>query len=99
MYRYFYSSRLWLRLNAEQRTQLEDALPHVGSRIRPRVQAILLLDGGLSAAEIARTLGVHRNTVYNWIKRFDHDGLEGLRDRPRSGRPPKADAQCRASLM
>jgi putative transposase len=26
-----------------------------------------------------------------WLRRFDEEGLDGLRDRPRSGRPPKAD--------
>ena len=26
--------------------------------------------------------------AYKWLKRFDKDGLDGLKDRPRSGRPP-----------
>lgn len=29
-----------------------------------------------------------RAWAYKWLKRFDNDGLEGLKDRPRSGRPP-----------
>ena len=26
--------------------------------------------------------------AYKWLKRFDKDGLEGLKNRPRTGRPP-----------
>lgn len=29
-----------------------------------------------------------RAWAYKWLKRFDNDGLKGLKDRPRSGRPP-----------
>ena len=32
------------------------------------------------------TLG--RVWAYKWLERFDKEGLEGLKDKPRSGRPP-----------
>ena len=33
---------------------------------------------------------LHRSRAwaYKWLKRFDNDGLDGLKDRHRSGRPP-----------
>ena len=33
---------------------------------------------------------LHRSRAwaYKWLKRFEKEGLEGLKDRPRSGRPP-----------
>jgi putative transposase len=30
-----------------------------------------------------------RAWAYKWLKRFDNDGLDGLKDRHRSGRPPE----------
>jgi transposase len=33
-------------------------------------------------------LGKTRTWAYKWLHRFDKDGLEGLKDQPRTGRPP-----------
>ena len=35
-----------------------------------------------------RELGRTNAWAYKWLKRFDNDGLDGLKDRHRSGRPP-----------
>jgi len=33
---------------------------------------------------------LHRSIAwaYKWVRRFDKEGLEGLKNKPRSGRPP-----------
>ena len=38
--------------------------------------------------QIAAEMGCDNDTVGCWRRRFGKDGLAGLRDRPRSGRPP-----------
>ncbi len=38
--------------------------------------------------QVARKLAVSFPTVSKWRRRFAEHGLEGLRDRPRSGKPP-----------
>lgn len=44
----------------------------------------------LEASKVAeRELNKTRWWAYKWLKRFDKQGLEGLKDLPRSGRPPK----------
>jgi transposase len=42
---------------------------------------------GLRVPSIAREVGLDGDTVRLWLKRFDADGVDGLRDRPRAGRP------------
>lgn len=42
---------------------------------------------GETVEQIAVRLGLARNTVYLWLKRFQARGLAGLEDQPRSGRP------------
>lgn len=53
-----------------------------------RACIILAAADGHSNAQIARDLGLHVDTVRTWRGRFAVDGLKGLADRPRSGRPP-----------
>ena len=48
---------------------------------------VLMSVHGLSPAQIARLLECHPATVRRWIGRFSSEGLAGLADRPRCGRP------------
>jgi putative transposase len=42
-------------------------------------------------AQAARQAGMDRQTLRDWVIRFNAEGVEGLRDRPKSGRPPRLD--------
>jgi transposase len=42
---------------------------------------------GRAVAQIAAELGVARRTVRLWLRRFSEQGLAGLADAPRAGRP------------
>ena len=44
---------------------------------------------GYSREVIADICDVGRDTVSGWLDRFEHQGVEGLRDGPKSGRPGK----------
>ena len=41
---------------------------------------------GMVAAHVARDLHRCKAWASNWLKRYDEEGIEGLRDRPKSGR-------------
>jgi len=38
-------------------------------------------------------LGHTPRTIENWVNRFEDDGLAGLQEKLRSGRPPKIEKQ------
>jgi transposase len=54
---------------------------------------------GRSAPAIAAALGCSRPTVYAWIRRFNEQGLAGLEERRRAGRPPTYTAEQRAEVV
>jgi len=56
-----------------------------------RARIILLASQGESNSAIAELVGVSRPTVISWRARYDEDGLAGLEDDPRSGRPRSLD--------
>ena len=57
------------------------------ARLVERAQMIWHASQGFSVPTIARDLGLHPQTVRDWLKRFNTNGLEGLHDLPRGGRP------------
>jgi Winged helix-turn helix len=59
---------------------------------RERAEIVLAVADGAGVSGAARTLGVSRPTVIKWRDRFATDGLAGLADLPRSGRPKTIDA-------
>src|ERR1700712_5580283 len=56
-----------------------------------RARIILLAADGVSNTAIAELVGVSRPTVTAWRARYDADGIDGLIDEPRSGRPREVD--------
>ncbi len=60
---------------------------HPSHATRIRAHAIVLSNRGYSIQEIADVNTVCRQTVSSWISSWEHEGLVGLIDKPRSGRP------------
>ena len=53
---------------------------------------IRLLQLDAKPATVAETFHVSMVTVYRWWNRWREQGLEGLNNRPKQGRPTKTDA-------
>lgn len=65
------------------------------AEVRQRSTAIHLLHLGHSPEEVSQLLAVSMGSIYNWHKRWRTDGLEGLENKAKSGRPKNADqAYC-----
>ena len=78
-----------LDLTTEQRVELEARARHYTSPYRDVVRAkiVLMAARGLDNDEIAARLDTSRVIVSKWRKRFFEQGLSGLEERPRGGRP------------
>lgn len=60
---------------------------HTNHRVRQRAHAILLSNRGYKIPDISLLLESHRDRVSAWIDRWHQEGITGLYDHPRSGRP------------
>ncbi len=79
-----------LTLTADQQSELEArarkyTLPY---RDVVRAKILLMAAAGFDNDEIADRLDTRREIVSKWRKRFFEQGLAGLEERPRGGRPP-----------
>ena len=59
---------------------------------RRRMAAAELLKQGVSQSEVARRLGVHRQSVIRWVRQLAQAGRSGLKQAGRAGRKPKLSA-------
>jgi transposase len=83
--------RLRLRVLTEAEQTAVGRLAH--SRTAParqveRARIVWQASQGQMAAAVAAELRLTAHTVREWIKRFNTQGLAGLQDQPRTGRPP-----------
>lgn len=78
-----------VRLTREQRRSLEAIARTYTSQYRDVVRAkvVLYASQGLSNQQIAERLDLPRQIVSKWRKRFAQEGMAGLEERPRRGRP------------
>lgn len=78
-------------LTASERRQLEKLVYSRTAPYQQVVRARIVLDAarGDSNNQIAHRHGVVVDTVRLWRGRYADHGLDGLKDRPRSGRPPR----------
>jgi len=56
-----------------------------------RARIVLLADEGVGTNEIVHRVGVSKPTVIGWKKRYAANGIAGLDDRPKPGRPASID--------
>lgn len=73
---------------AERLTLLQARDQGPTAAVRRRAQAVELSSRGYRLNTIAELLEMHRETVSRWLDLWARQGLRGLYDLPRCGRPP-----------
>lgn len=68
-------------------------------RVARRLLAIANALSGMSRGEAATSAGMDRQTLRDWVLRYNEHGVAGLGDRKSSGRPPMLTADEQAELL
>ena len=63
------------------------------ARYDHRLHAILMVAQGMNCRQVAKLLGDAPRTVAYWVNRFEAEGLSGLADADRPGRPRRLNEQ------
>jgi transposase len=84
----------------------DDALPTLDTfikqtkeaRVFRRAQAVRHVVKGQRLQTVSDTLAFTYSALRKWVNRFASQGVQGLVDRPRSGRPPKITCELEQHL-
>jgi transposase len=88
-------------LTEEGRRDLEKLVrtPSTPAGLSRRARAVLLMADGESGAEVARRCGYTTVQVSRIRRRVTEEGVPGIFERPRSGRPPVIGSRKRAQVV
>ncbi len=90
-----------VRMTVERHRKLRQIIAAGTSpqRLVLRARIVLAAAEGKENAEIARDLDCSVNTVRTWRGRFAAEGIRGLFDKPRSGRPETHGPSARLAVV
>src|SRR5712691_5697762 len=69
------------------------------ARLVERARIVLGCLEGKPVSTVAESLKVRPNTVIDWRRRFEAEGIAGLQDRARSGKPPQYRDEFRKQVL
>jgi hypothetical protein len=86
-------------VTVKQREELDALLrrPSIAAGLAKRARAIVLLAEGATVSATGRLVQMQRRHLYKWIERFRQQGVAGLSDAKRPGRPPVFSPRSRDS--
>ena len=67
-------------------------------KIYQRLMILAHLKEGMPKAQISQLLFISTDQIYAWLKRFHEQGVEGLKDKARSGRPRLLNSSAHEAL-
>ena len=88
------------KLSRQERRKLEKLLRSTNTRVYKRARIIWLSSiKHLKAPEIAKIAEVHLINVRIWIKRFNQEGIDSLREKFSTGRPVVITSEKRGQII
>ena len=89
-----------ITLSEVDKKYLDDLLSKGSLKVRVQKRALALkkLDAGMSNKAVSVLIQISYPTVLNWAKKYRANGLDFLKDKPRSGRPIKYDGETSSKV-
>lgn len=87
---------------SEEDREVLEAWAHsrtMAARLVERARIVLGCLAGKPVSVVAASLRVRPNTVIDWRRRFEAEGIAGLQDRPRPGKPPRYTEAFRQHVL
>src|ERR1700756_2472884 len=96
-----FTNKSGFRLQRKERDNLESIVrsTHLAAGWVRRAQVLLLLADGLSVRAVQTQTGMSPRRQRLWRQRFEEQGLDGLLDAGRTGRPKKLGAEKEATIL
>jgi transposase len=63
-----------------------------------RIAALLLMLDGSTSTRVAELFGISRWSMVKWIQRVNGEGISGVEEKPKPGRPARFDTRVRKKL-
>jgi transposase len=63
-----------------------------------RLYAVYQIAKGTNAKDLQELYSTSHKSICNWVHRYNSEGIEGLKDRPRSGRPSSLSPEQKSAL-
>lgn len=79
---------IFVQLTDDQRKELQQVSRQAVGRVALRAHMVLLSDRSFSVPQIAEIHDCGEDVVRTWLHRYQEEGVAGLEDEPRPGRPP-----------
>jgi transposase len=92
------TKRIDYSLEDTKRAHIQTAMKSSNAKVAKRASVVYSLHLGSTPQEVARLHALSLGTVYNHFNRFQAEGVEGLANKPKAGRPAKANAHYQARL-
>ncbi len=68
------------------------------ARLARRIQGIYLAGKGLTCSQIMTVTGDSRRAIQQWVRKYNKQGIDGLKDQPRPGQPTKLPRKAELKL-
>ena len=59
------------------------------AKLAQRIHGLYLASKGLTSPQIMTITGAARRTIQQWVHKYNRQGIAGLKDKPRPGKPTK----------